>query len=83
MGSEEGVYEEGVNLIDWSAPAYLLCGQTRQIVLEDDRSVQVLHHKVWLNRGFKSDLQWWACFLPAWNGRGMMNNMVKGNRKWC
>ena len=41
VGSQEGVYEEAVTLIDWSAPACWLCGQTRQVVLEeDDRSGQ-------------------------------------------
>ena len=31
------------------------------------------------NRGFRSDLCWWACFLPAWNGTGMMAGVVKGS----
>ena len=31
-----------------------------------------LHHHIRLNRGFKSDLQWWSCFLPNWNGVSMM-----------
>ena len=32
-----------------------------------------LHHRIRLNRGFRSDLQWWACFLPDWNGISMMS----------
>ena len=31
-----------------------------------------LHHRGRLNKGFKSDLLWWACFLPSWNGISMM-----------
>ena len=30
-----------------------------------------LHHRVRLNIGFRSDLYWWACFLPKWIGVGM------------
>ena len=70
------MYEKEVTLIEWSAPACLLCGQTRQIIIEeDDRSCERGAGEVRLNRGFRSDLQ---CFLPAWNSRGMMSNMVKG-----
>ena len=29
-------------------------------------SVRELHFKVRLNRSFRSDLGWWASFLPAW-----------------
>ena len=32
------------------------------------RRVKELHHKVCLNAGFRSDLSWWGCFLPIWNG---------------
>ena len=31
-----------------------------------------LHHHIRLSKGFRSDLRWWACFLPTWNGTGMM-----------
>ena len=27
------------------------------------------HHQVRLNKEFQSDVQWWSCFLPMWNGR--------------
>ena len=27
-----------------------------------------LHHRIRLNVGFRSDLQWWATFLQSWNG---------------
>ena len=30
------------------------------------------HHHVRLNQDFQSDLQWWACFLPGWNGRSIL-----------
>ena len=35
-------------------------------------TVRELHYKIRLNKSFRSDLEWWACFLPAWNGVGMM-----------
>ena len=35
-------------------------------------------HRMRLNHGFRSDLRWWACFLPAWNGKSMMAGVVKG-----
>ena len=34
-------------------------------MIELSKGVRELHHKVRLNRGFRSDLRWWACFLPA------------------
>ncbi len=37
-------------------------------MIELSRSVRKLHHRVRLNAGFCSDLKWWACFLPVWNG---------------
>ena len=30
------------------------------------------HHHVRLNMEFQSDIQWWACFLPQWNGRSIL-----------
>ena len=30
------------------------------------------HHHIRLNMGFRSDLEWWATFLPVWNGVGLM-----------
>ncbi len=36
------------------------------------------HHRIRLNRGFRSDLAWWATFLPAWNGTSMMKRVLKG-----
>ena len=41
-------------------------------------TVRELHYKVRLNKGFQSDLQWWACFLQRWNGVGMMAGLVTG-----
>lgn len=39
-------------------------------------SVRELHYNIRLNKEFRSDLEWWACFLPAWNGVGMMSGVV-------
>ncbi len=36
------------------------------------------HHRIRLNRGFRSDLSWWATFLPAWNGASMMRHRTMG-----
>ncbi len=43
-------------------------------------SVKGLHHIVRLNKGFRSDLQWWACFLPKWNGTSMMSGLERAER---
>ena len=37
-----------------------------------------LHHRIRLNLGFRSDLQWWATFLPSWNGVGIMRGAWLG-----
>ncbi len=39
---------------------------------------RALHHRVRLNAGFRSDLKWWNCFLPVWNGTCPMSSVVKG-----
>ena len=39
--------------------------------------VQELHHHIRLNKGFRSDLEWWAAFLPLWNGVGMMGSSAR------
>ena len=36
-----------------------------------------LHHRIRLNRGFQSDLYWWATFIERWNGLSMMTAVVK------
>ena len=30
------------------------------------------HHIVRLNQDFQLDVQWWACFLPGWNGKSIL-----------
>ena len=35
------------------------------------------HHRLRLNKGFKSDLRWWACFLSEWNGVNMMTGVIR------
>ena len=39
--------------------------------------VRALHHRVRLNAGFRSDLKWWECFLPVWNGTCPMSSVSK------
>lgn len=48
-------------------------------MIDLSKGVRELHHKVRLNRGFRSDLRWWVCFVPAWNGKSMMTGMIKGH----
>ncbi len=36
-----------------------------------------LHHRIRLNRGFRSDLEWWAMFLRDWNGVSMMTSVAR------
>ena len=35
-----------------------------------------LHHWVRLNKGFQSDLHWWAVFLEDWNGVSIFDSVV-------
>ncbi len=42
--------------------AFLRC------MIDPSKRVKELHHKVRLNAAFRSDLRWWGCFLPIWNG---------------
>ena len=39
-------------------------------------SVREMHYKLRLNKGFRSDLEWWARFLSSWNGMGMMSGVI-------
>ena len=39
-------------------------------------TVRDLHYWIRLNKCFRSDLQWWAHFLPTWNGVGMMASLL-------
>ena len=41
--------------------------------------VKELHHHIRLNASFRSDLQWWATFLPTWNGVSMMSVPSRAN----
>ena len=36
------------------------------------------HHRIRLNKGFRSDLQWWFYFLPKWDGQSMMAGARRG-----
>ena len=38
--------------------------------------VKELHHFVRLNKGFRSDLEWWALFLREWNGVSLMSTVI-------
>ena len=46
-------------------------------MIDLSRGVRALHHRVRLNAGFRSDLIWWGCFLPVWNGSGLMYSVVR------
>ena len=46
-------------------------------MIDLSRSVKEMDRPIRLNRGFKSDLQWWALFLPTWNGVSMMAGAVR------
>ena len=45
-------------------------------MIELSKWVKELHHKVRLNVGFHSDLSWWKCFLPIWNGSCSMASAI-------
>ena len=35
------------------------------------------HHHTKLNISCRSDLEWWATFLPQWNGVGMLGDYIQ------
>ena len=41
------------------------------------------HHHVRLNKEFQSDVQWWACFLPMWNGRSVLPPQQAAHSFWA
>ena len=47
-------------------------------MIELSRCVRELHHRMCLNAGFRSDLRWWGCFLPMWNGSCLIASIVRG-----
>ena len=36
-----------------------------------------LHHFIRLNKGFRSDLEWWSMFLSDWNGVSLLSTVVR------
>ena len=46
-------------------------------MIDLSRGVRELHYKVCLNAGFRSDLKWWSCFLPVWNGKELMSSVTR------
>ena len=46
-------------------------------MIDLSRGVRELHYKVRLNAGFRSDLKWWSCFLPVWNGKELMSSVTR------
>lgn len=37
------------------------------------KQVKLAHHHVRLSQEFRSDLHWWASFLPRWNGKSILH----------
>ena len=48
----------------------------RMIDLSTTVRENLMHYMIRLNEGFRSDLRWWATFLPTWNGVGMMSEVI-------
>ena len=45
------------------------CGRTFvRRMIDTAKQVKHLHHKIRLTREFKADIEWWAMYLPSWNG---------------
>ncbi len=58
----------------------LTCSSGRPFLhhmIDLSKGVRALYHRVRLNAGFRSDLKWWVCFLPLWNGHCPINCVVK------
>ena len=75
--------EESLAVLDRSTVACACCvfqpGRTfLRRMINMSTITKKLHTRNWLNGGFKSDLYWWACFLPKWNGVSMMTGVLRG-----
>lgn len=46
-------------------------------MIELSKVAKKLHHHIRLNAEFHSDLEWWALFLPGWNGVGMLSSLCQ------
>ena len=80
VGRSPVMLQKGAAILSGPAATCMLCGEARAVLSpENDRSV---HHgeknalMIRLNHGFRSDLRWWATFLPTWNGVGMMSGVI-------
>ena len=58
------MHQTGASFSHWIASACLL----PSCMIELSKGVCELHYRVRLNAGFHSNLKWWGCFLPIWNG---------------
>ena len=77
MEGEEGMHKEGALLSHWATPACMKPGRSfLRGKIELSRTAKEL---VRLNRGFRSNLCWWACLLPGWNVTSMMAGVVKSS----
>ena len=65
------------------AASVVIPGRTFMRRLIDTMSVpKCQHHHVRLNRQFQSDIQWWSCFLPQWNGRTILPPQQAAHSFW-
>ena len=37
-------------------------------MIDTAKKVKLLHHKIYLSKDFKADVEWWLMYLPTWNG---------------
>ena len=71
------MHKKGVTVFDW--PLQHACCVVRpgrsflRSMIALAKAAKELQHRIRLNRGCRSDLQWWECFLPDWNGVSMMS----------
>ncbi len=73
---------ELLSLIGYLQRAYWVIRPGRSFLrrmIDLSTGVRALHHRVRLNAGFRSDLKWWNCFLPIWNGTCPMSSVVRAN----
>ena len=78
MEREKELHKKGATLASRPITTCMKPGRSvLRRMIELSSVVKELHHHIRLNKGFRSDLQWWVFFLTRWNGCSMMSGAIK------
>ena len=81
MEEEEGVHQARATLLDRRAAACKQSDSPGPLLLRRmidlSMAVREPYHHIRLNVSFRSDLEWWATFLPLWNGVAILGDIMQ------